>query len=213
MTSLPLLVHFLEQRLREPLPGDAAHRILRARPSGKEIPTFTHKLPPKPGSVLILFYEENDRIQFPLIKRPEYLGAHSGQVSLPGGKAEPGESEVETALREGFEEVGIEAKQIEVVGTLSKFFVIPSNFMVTPVIGFVKDSPEFQPDEHEVDRILRANLDELLQPNAIQEKEIIAAGRFAMLAPHFEVENEIVWGATAMILNELRTILLEAPTR
>jgi 8-oxo-dGTP pyrophosphatase MutT (NUDIX family) len=209
MISLQRLVPLLKNRLQQPLPGDSAHNLLRARPSGSVIPNFTHKLPPKPGSVLIAFYEENGQVRFPLIKRPEYPGAHSGQVSLPGGKAEDGEDEIETALREGFEEVGIPSLRIEVIGTLSKFFVIPSNFMVTPVVGFVKGSPEFKADEHEVERILQADLAALVQPDAIREKEILAAGRFAMLAPHFEVENEIVWGATAMILNELRTIVLE----
>jgi 8-oxo-dGTP pyrophosphatase MutT (NUDIX family) len=74
---------------------------MRATPIGDLLPDFKHALPPKPGSVLILLYEENGLIRFPLIKRPTYSGAHSGQVSLPGGKAESGETFVETALRGG----------------------------------------------------------------------------------------------------------------
>src|SRR6185436_13906470 len=96
----------LIERLQHPLPGAAAHEPLRALPVGEVFPNFQHKLPPKPGSVLIVLYPRNGSIWFPLIKRQEYKGAHSGQVSLPGGKAETGEGIVDTALREGEEEIG-----------------------------------------------------------------------------------------------------------
>jgi len=209
MKSLSSLSELLIKRLAEPLPGARAHELMRAHPAGSVIPNFTHKLPPKPGSVLIMLYEEEGLIKFPLIKRPEYPGAHSGQISLPGGKAEEGESPIETALREGEEEIGIKREEVIVLGTLSQFFVIPSNFMVTPVIGYHKTIPSFMADQHEVDRILVGRMDDLLKPDSIKEKEILAAGRFAMRAPHFEIEKEIVWGATAMIINELRTIVQE----
>lgn len=209
MVSLSLLEQFLEKRLQEPLPGARAHEPMRAKPVGTNIPNFTHKLPPKPGSVLILLYESAGIVHFPLIKRPEYLGAHSGQISLPGGKAEPDETPIETALREGEEEIGVHAAEVKVLGTLSDFFVIPSNFIVTPVIGVMHQEPVFKADAYEVERILHGNLHELLKTDALQQKEILAAGRFTMLAPHFEIENEIVWGATAMMLNELRILLQE----
>lgn len=209
MVSLSHLEQFLEKRLQEPLPGALAHDLMRARPVGTVIPNFTHKVPPKPGSVLILLHETNGLVHFPLIKRPEYLGAHSGQISLPGGKAELNETPIETALREGEEEIGIKAEEVKVLGTLSNFFVIPSNFMVTPVIGIAKQEPIFKADAHEVERIIHGGLQDLLKADAIQQKEILAAGRFTMSAPHFEIENEIVWGATAMMLNELRMLLQE----
>ncbi|HRG78973.1 MAG TPA: CoA pyrophosphatase, partial [Cyclobacteriaceae bacterium] len=145
----------------------------------------------------------------PLTKRPDYLGTHGGQISLPGGKAEPGESIFDTALREAEEEIGVSAKQIEILGTLSEFFVIPSNFMVTPVVGFLKGSPKFNPDPKEVVKILHGSLDELVLDDAVRTKEILAAKMFPMLAPHFEIEEEVVWGATAMILNEFRMVVRE----
>ena len=103
--SLSSLEQFLKQRLQQPLPGSQAHDPMRANPVGNTIPNFSHKLPPKPGSVLILLYESGGIIRFPLIKRPEYLGAHSGQISFPGGKAEPDEDVIQTALREAHEEI------------------------------------------------------------------------------------------------------------
>jgi hypothetical protein len=96
---------------------------------------------------------------------------------------------------------------VQVIGHLSNFFVIPSNFMVTPVVAITQHTPLLRPDKREVENILLGDLYQLLRPNAIRTKEIVAAGKFKMRAPHFEIQNEIVWGATAMMLNELRVVL------
>lgn len=207
--SFDFLISHLKERLKFPLPGAVAHEPMRAKPVDGSKLDFKHKLPPRPGSVLILLYEENGVLKFPLIKRPVYTGAHSGQVSLPGGKAEEGEDVIITALREGEEEIGISKTDVEVLGCLSEFFVIPSNFIVTPVIGILRYVPVFVPDSFEVERILNADVSDLLREDAIIQKEILAAGKYAMMAPHFVIENEIVWGATAMMLNEFRYILKE----
>lgn len=158
---------------------------------------------------MILLYEREGQVCFPLIKRPDYTGAHSGQVSLPGGKAEAGETIIETALREGEEEIGIRPGQVEVIGQLSEFFVVPSNFLVTPVIAWAKEPIDLTPDPREVARILRGELRHLMAPEAVQTKDILAAQQFTMRAPHFEIEGEVVWGATAMMLNEFRTLLMD----
>jgi 8-oxo-dGTP pyrophosphatase MutT (NUDIX family) len=205
--NLSALVEALFVRLKQDLPGATAHEPMRAIPVGNIKPNFTHKLPPKPGGVLILLYEENGVIKFPLTKRQEYKGAHSGQISLPGGKAEPGEDGIETALREGYEEIGVDIKKMKVIGTMSEFFVMPSNFLVTPVIAYLDKPVSFSPDSFEVAKIFSCNISDLLKDDAIHKKEIIAAGAFEMMAPHFEIEGEIVWGATAMMLNEFRMIL------
>lgn len=197
------------KRLLINLPGSGAHEPLRAKPIGNVLPKFEHLLPPKFGGVLILLYEENGSIKFPLIKRPTYTGAHSGQISLPGGKAEPGEDIFQTALREGEEEIGVRQNDITIIGRLSEFNVIPSNFLVTPVVASIDYVPEFIPDLFEVEKVIQADLFELAKEDAIRESEILAAGLYPMMAPHFLIENEIVWGATAMILNEFRTIVME----
>lgn len=144
-----------------------------------------------------------------MIRRPEYPGAHGGQVSLPGGKAEPGEDAVDTALREGEEEIGIRRESVRVIGRLSNFHVIPSNYVVTPVVGVLSQRATFVGDPYEVAGIISCRLQDLLHLEAVKEKEILAAGKYNLLAPHFEIEDQVVWGATAMILNEFRTILLE----
>jgi len=202
----------LSIRLTQSLPGSVAHEPMRATPVGPIRPKFEHKLPPKPGSVLILLYEDEGKIKFPLTKRPEYLGAHAGQISLPGGKAEAGENYIQTALREGEEEIGVHSGELKVIGRLSDFFVIPSNFMIVPVVACSLTKPKFVPQESEVVKILEGSLDDLVRDDAIQTKEILAAKMYPMLAPHFLIENEIVWGATAMMLNEFRIIVREVST-
>jgi len=209
MIDLLSLSQKLSTRLTQPLLGSVAHEPMRANPVGSLRPKFEHQLPPKPGSVLILLYEDGDKIKFPLTKRPEYLGAHAGQISLPGGKAEPGENYIQTALREGEEEIGIHSAELKVVGRLSEFFVIPSNYLVVPVVAYSIAKPKFIPQESEVVKILEGNLDELIREDAIQTKEILAAKKYPMLAPHFLIEEEIVWGATAMMLNEFRMLVRE----
>jgi 8-oxo-dGTP pyrophosphatase MutT (NUDIX family) len=203
------LCNRLKDRLMLPLPGGDAHEPFRAMPVGDVRPLFEHKLAPRPGGVMILLYEDQGMIRFPLIKRAEYKGAHSGQVSLPGGKAEEGEDSVDTALRECFEEIGVDMSVPKVLGKLSDFYVIPSNFMVTPVIACCDQKPVFKPDSYEVVRILEGNLQEMVLDDAVKQKEILAAGKYRMNAPHFEIEGEVVWGATAMMLNEFRMIVRE----
>ncbi|MEZ4944249.1 MAG: CoA pyrophosphatase [Cyclobacteriaceae bacterium] len=209
MIDFGKLIDQLERRLQGPLPGPAAHEMMRAVPVGNKMPNFAHKTPPKPGSVLIVLYPDADRIIFPLIKRPDYSGMHSGQISFPGGKKEGEEDSVATALREGNEEIGIDISEVKVIGRLSNFFVIPSNFMVVPIVGYAERKPELVADPIEVARILHGDIESILPDEAMLKREIIAAKTYQMNAPHFSIDNEVVWGATAMMLNELRVILKE----
>lgn len=209
LSSVDLLLA-VEEGMKAGLPGARAHEPMRAKPLGPVIPKFEHKTPPRSGSVLLLLCPESGVIRFPLIKRPEYQGMHSGQISLPGGKAEPGELPVQTALREAYEEIGVQPEFVRVLGTLSQFYVIPSNILVTPVVGVSANEPVYCPDASEVVRIIQGNLFDLLADDAVREKEIEVAGRYRMRAPHFEIEGEVVWGATAMMLNEFRVMLREA---
>ena len=116
---------------------------------------------------------------------------------------------MQTALREAEEEIGIPASNVTVIGCLSEFFVIPSNFMVTPVVGFLPAKPLFIPDPIEVVKVLEGSVESLIREDAIHVKEILAARVYQLRAPHFLIDHEIVWGATAMMLNELRTVLRE----
>jgi 8-oxo-dGTP pyrophosphatase MutT (NUDIX family) len=103
-------------------------------------------------------FEENGVIKLPLTKRATYKGAHSAQISFPGGKAEAGENAVQAALREAEEEIGVHQPDVQVIGQLSDFNVIPSNFIVTPIVGALDYVPVFKPDPREVDKIIYAEI-------------------------------------------------------
>lgn len=207
--STPEWANLLKAALHEPLPGEAAHEELRAIPISEQKFNFKHDGPPRPGSVLILLCGNPGQLWFPLIKRTDTGGVHSGQISLPGGRTEEGESMVSTALREAQEEIGIDPASIEIIGKLTPMHVIPSNYLVTPVIGrWTKDySPDFLPERNEVDHIIKSTLQELINQYAIRKADIRVRG-YQISAPHFWIGNQMVWGATAMMLNEFRQILI-----
>lgn len=203
------LIKKLENLLLLPLPGYEAHNEMRAQLASNR---FKGKDREKQiGAVLIVFWQAENEIVFPLIKRTVYDGVHSGQISLPGGKAEPPETVIKTALREAEEEIGLPQNQVKVIGNLSPIEIMASQFLVTPVVGFVETLPSLKPNTQEVQRILTINLETLLNPSVMAAKEIVVSG-YPVMAPYFALDGEIVWGATAMILNELRWILLGKKT-
>ena len=201
-------IEILRNGLKSPLPGVDAHLIMSPRPINWK--RFDHKRPEnhRKGAVLLLFYPQNGEPFFPLIKRPEYDGVHSGQIALPGGKMEPSDPDlIFTALREASEEVGVDPEQVEILGRLTDLYIAPSNFLVTPVIGISSVKPDFVPEEKEVDRIIQTTIKHLSTPEIRKEKILEISNSFSLNTPYFEVEDEMVWGATAMILGELLQLL------
>lgn len=160
---------------------------------------------PKIAAVLAFLYPKNEQTYFTLIERPEYDGSHSGQIALPGGKAEQSdESIIATALREAQEEVNIISEEVKISGTLCDIYIPPSNFKVTPVLGYSLKEPQLIPEEKEVKNILEVKLADLLHPNSVSKKKLKLKNGASITTPCFTLESKIVWGATAMILNELK---------
>lgn len=194
----------LKLKLDGPLPGLRSQ--LKMASMRRNIEGGRMKVPDnvKKGGVLVLFYPIEGEIYLVFMKRTEYPGVHSGQISFPGGGWEPVDSSiVMTALREAEEEVGIDKDTVTVIGNLSELFIPPSNFLVTPVVGYTNERPEFTPDAVEVDRILEIPLRDFLDPAIFMEKEITVYPNDTFKVPCFFCDNEVIWGATAMILNEL----------
>jgi 8-oxo-dGTP pyrophosphatase MutT (NUDIX family) len=206
--DLSSLVSLLKDRLLVPLPGKDAH--LKMSPQPVDLRRFESPLREdiRKSGVLILFFPENRHVYFPLIKRPEYPGFHSGQVAFPGGKMEIGdENIIQTALREAEEEIGIDRRQVSVLGQLSDLYIPTSNFLVTPIIGYVESRPDLVGDVHEVAKILLTDLNYILGPEVRKEKILNLERGVKLNAPYFEIDGEVVWGATAMILSELIHVL------
>lgn len=202
------LKELLTTGMAHPLPGKSAQ--VKMSPVPVDQRRFEDALPAhyRKGAVLILFYPFQDQARFPLIKRPEYPGVHSGQIALPGGKMEEYDADIiETALREANEEVGVNPDQIEIFGQMSDLFIPASNFLVSPVIGFAEEVPDFVPEKREVERIIQASVKTLFEPSFRKKKILTMSNNFKLDTPYFEVDQEVVWGATAMILSELLGIL------
>ncbi len=208
--KLASLARFFESRLKEPMPGKSAHDLmLPTLVNGSNI-RFKHEKKPRQGGVLILFYEEEGIVRFPLIERPEYDGIHSGQIALPGGRKEETDSSlIRTALREAEEEIGVDDKEIEVLGGLSPFFVGASNHDILPVIGITQRVPIFRPDPREVKEIITPATIDLLDANKRKKKDMVVRNGHVLSSPYFDLEGKVVWGATAMMLSELSFLLSE----
>lgn len=160
---------------------------------------------PKLASVLILLYEENRQIKFPLTVRNEYEGIHSAQISFPGGKKELFENLEQTAKRETFEEIGVEESKIHLTKKMSNLYIPVSNFYVHPFVGKLEQTPIYKIDKKEVKELLICSLDELLSTKI--EKHPIKIKNNTIFTPCFKIQNQIIWGATAMILNEFKEIV------
>jgi 8-oxo-dGTP pyrophosphatase MutT (NUDIX family) len=200
----------LKHRLSLPLPGKEAQ--LRMAHSERRENMMRYKIPDdaQKGAVLILFFEEENSIKMPLILRSEYKGVHSGQVALPGGKFEEEDGVLEaTAVREAEEEVGIFKDEVEILGMLTEIYIPPSNFLVHPIVGVSKTVPVFIPLEKEVKEIIIIDIDVLLDDSILGEKEITLNSGMKINTPLFRIKNYDVWGATAMILSELKLLLRE----
>lgn len=189
--------------LSHPLPGQDAQQRMAPRPRRG---SFTPKKPgqeTRQGGVLILLYPYADQVYFPLILRPTYSGVHSGQVGLPGGGYEEIDNGMaETALRETYEEVGVHPSQITLLGTLTQLYVSASDYLVHPYVGWTDYRPEFRADPYEVAKLIQAPLAEFLAPGNHQEEMWQLRGN-DVLVPFFDVQDQVIWGATAMILSEL----------
>jgi len=201
-------INQLRNRLQQPLPGEDVQ--FKMSPVGrsklKDISIDTYN--PKKSAVLILLYPSKEIIKTVFIVRPVYQGVHSGQVAFPGGKFDEIDLDLkQTALRETHEEIGIKPESIQVIGNLTNVYISPSNFLVTPYIGYINKQPEFIPDKREVGQILTYNLLELNNSAIKSEKLIKLSLGFKIKAPYYDIAGHTVWGATAMIISELNAII------
>lgn len=165
---------------------------------------------PKLSAVLILMYDKEGEWHFPLMKRSDY-GPHKGQISLPGGKKEKTDFNLEqTALRETQEELGIDLSYVKVNGFLNDVYIPPSRFLVTPYVGIFQNSAiEFNPSDNEVKELIEVPLSELLSEKNFRQGSVPIAPDLNVQTKYFHLKNHIVWGATAIILNEFKQIILD----
>lgn len=187
------------------LPGVQAQLIMAPAIRHADILGMGAGREPVKSSVLLLFYPDTSgQVTTVLIQRPEYNGAHSGQISFPGGRHEPGDPDLaHTALRETNEEIGVDLGMVSIQGKLTDLFIPPSNFIVSPFVGIAEYRPVFTPDPVEVAGILEFSLKELLNPSCREMRELTLRDGYRLETPCFNLNGHIVWGATAMIISEM----------
>ncbi len=163
---------------------------------------------PRKAAVLALFYpDNNNETIFLLTKRASYNGTHSAQISFPGGKFDNSDTSLqETALRELEEEVDVPRNEVIVIRELSETYIPPSNFLVSPFIGYVHTKPKFTPNE-EVEEIIDVKLSDLLDDKNLTSEIMETSYMKEIDVPCFKLNNHIVWGATAMILSEIKDLI------
>lgn len=163
---------------------------------------------PKLAAVLALFYpNEQAETTLLLTKRASYKGTHSAQISFPGGKIEEGDSSLfDTALRETYEEVGVAKDQVTQLRQMTDVFIPPSNFLVAPFIGFTQEKPKFVLNE-EVAEIIEVTLSDLLDDAHIDSVLMNTSYMKQIEVPCFRLNQHIVWGATGMMLSEIKEML------
>lgn len=166
---------------------------------------------PRKAAVMMLFYPKKSQTHLVLIQRNSYSGVHSSQIAFPGGKVEQYDQSLShTALRETQEEIGISPEQIEVVRAFSEVYIPPSNFMVYPFFGYSCNELSFSPDPEEVAGIIEFPLAHFLDDSNIVTKKMATSYSESIAVPAFKIQQHYVWGATAMMLSELKEILKRA---
>lgn len=160
---------------------------------------------PKKAAVLMLFYPKNGITHLALIVRNSYPGVHSSQIGFPGGKVEESDFNLEhTALRETHEEVGVHPEKVKIIKPFSEIYIPPSNFLVYPFMGISHEELSFIPDLDEVKRVLEFPISLFLDDATISKVKMSTSYATDIEVPAFMVDKYVVWGATAMMMSELK---------
>jgi 8-oxo-dGTP pyrophosphatase MutT (NUDIX family) len=203
--------HFIDQlhqKMLQKLPGLPA-QLKMAPPSRQQMMVANANA--KLGGVMIVLYIKNNEWHLLLMRRTQDGGTHSGQISLPGGKYDAQDGSITyTAIRELHEEIGIAKEQITILGSLTPLYIPPSNFLITPIVCVWHTQSAMMPSDAEVQEILEIPLHTLYNTNTIQHEEVYRSDdkNIAMIAPLYKINEENkIWGATAMVLSELKELL------
>jgi 8-oxo-dGTP pyrophosphatase MutT (NUDIX family) len=189
----------------ERLPGVEAQLRMAPQPRGGWKPGFAPDQA-RPAAALLMLFPADGQAMVLLTKRAPDLLHHGGQVSLPGGAVDPGETIEDAALREAEEEVGLSRADLRVVGCLTPLHIPVSGFVLHPVVGLAPERPAMRPEPGEVERIIEAPVAQLLDPRRHYRVTRVRGGiEFEM--PYFDLDGDEVWGATAMVLAEFAAVL------
>ena len=200
----------IENALKLSLPGKKAQFIMAPgyRPDYELAEVM--KFNPRIGGVLLLLDPSGYELKVILTLRKQYDGTHSGQMSFPGGKQEPNDADItQTALRETNEEIGIDPSHIRIIGHLSELYIPPSNFLVYPSVGVMKEEATFKKQDDEVEEIVEIPLSFFLDKNSRSTTKIKVMGNSTVDVPAYVYGRYTIWGATAIMMSEFVYLLTE----
>lgn len=202
-------LEFIEPLKTIALPGESAHELMMPpERRGLMQKIDWQQVKPRQAAVMMLFYPKRDMTHLVLIQRNTYKGVHSAQIAFPGGKLEPTDADLaQAALRETQEEIGVGSHKIELVRSFSQVYIPPSNFMVQPFLGLSLEPLEFVPDSAEVAAIIELPIHELLSDAHQGIQNMDTSYSQSIDVPSFHLQGHWVWGATAMMLSELKETL------
>ncbi|MGB8645452.1 MAG: CoA pyrophosphatase [Anaerolineae bacterium] len=197
----------VRRALAAPRPGRSAQERMVPRPRPGDILPPPPEDPVREAGVLLLLYLTVQDLHFVLTRRTDTVATHKGQISLPGGMREPGETLEGTAVRETGEELGVDPTHIQLLGApLTPLFIPVSGFWVTPFVGFCQDEPTFYAAPAEVIEVLQPSVEVLLDDALVQHEQWEIRGERVQV-PFFNIQGHKVWGATAMMLSEFSAML------
>jgi 8-oxo-dGTP pyrophosphatase MutT (NUDIX family) len=199
--SLLELEGLLRERLAGTLPGLAAQRRFMPTPPRTGWKPGEFPSDARIAAGLLLLYPGERGASLPLTVRASGLRRHAGQVSLPGGATDPGETLAQAALREAHEEIGVDPAAVRILGELTPVHVLVSGFTLHPIVGITHQRPTFAPAAHEVESIVEISIEDLKDASSIRKGMRTREG-VAIEYPYFALKGHQVWGATAMILGE-----------
>lgn len=183
---------------------DRVRNVFVPRPEG--LPSPVASMGASPSAVLVALYERDGRLHVVLTRRAWSLRTHRGEVSFPGGRSDPGESAVQTAIREAWEEVDLDPALVEPLGELDHLTTVTRRAYIVPVVALVARPPELRANPSEVERVIEVPLDELMTPGVFRE-ERWGPPELSRPVYFFDLHGDTVWGATAALLRQLLALL------
>jgi 8-oxo-dGTP pyrophosphatase MutT (NUDIX family) len=209
MPASRFILRRIERGLRGTLPGIPAQLRMAPDPRPTGTAYFEAEGRCLRAGVLILLYESASELRILLTRRTEQVLHHPGQISFPGGEQHPGESLAATALREAEEELAFDLKDARILGQLTPLYISPSNYCIYPTVAFLRGVPGFKPQADEVAEVIEVPINHLLDPRHASRETRDLHGR-PVSVPFYEFRGHKIWGATAMVLAELLSLLDEA---
>ena len=172
---------------------------------------FDHKQPKKAGVLALIYPNTLGEATLLLILRKTYEGIHSNQIGFPGGKMEKADDDLlQTALRETNEEVGVPPRGVKILKRLTEVYIPPSNFLVTPFLALYPNRISFKIQETEVEKVVEVPLQDFLNDDNLIEQNLSTSYAKNIDVPAFKLNDYVVWGATAMMLSEIRVLMRQS---